>query len=226
MADASAPLDAAVLRDPLCEESDLALCVTFDGTVVDQSDAMATIDVTGAPRFESGRRGMAMRGALGTAATVTPLFTTPPAEQTIEMWLRLNGLGGTILAERRFTLSVVADELALVSRFDGSFLRFGPYPRGRFFHIVYRLRPGNVDLFIDGVMVETTLITFDDGGATSLSITSEVDQLPFLQGAIDDLRVWSRQLTNAEIASNAASLPRRRNSKRLEILDQICALSS
>ncbi|MEV6168450.1 sialidase family protein [Streptomyces sp. NPDC051954] len=78
----------------------------------------------------------------------------------------------------------------------------GAYNDGRWHHLAFRRGGGKLTLFIDG----ETMSTADVAGSVSrnspfgVHIGQRMDSRAFFTGAIDDVHVWSRALTDTEIA--------------------------
>ncbi|WP_432118302.1 exo-alpha-sialidase [Streptomyces sp. bgisy032] len=81
----------------------------------------------------------------------------------------------------------------------------GAHNDGRWHHLVLRRGGGQLTLFLDG----TPLSTPDVPGSVSrnspfgVHIGQRMDSRAFLTGAIDEVRVWNRALTDRELASGA-----------------------
>ncbi|MGW0861817.1 exo-alpha-sialidase [Streptomyces sp. NPDC002611] len=82
----------------------------------------------------------------------------------------------------------------------------GAHNDGRWHHLALRRGDGKLTLFLDG----TPLTTADVPGSVSrnspfgVHIGQRMDSRAFLGGAIDDVRVWNRALSDEELASGAA----------------------
>ncbi|MFF7308213.1 exo-alpha-sialidase [Streptomyces sp. NPDC008137] len=82
----------------------------------------------------------------------------------------------------------------------------GAHNDGRWHHLALRRGGGQLTLFLDGA----PLTTADAPGSVSrnspfgVHIGQRMDSRAFLSGAIDDVRVWNRALSDEELASGAA----------------------
>ncbi|MGA5898490.1 exo-alpha-sialidase [Streptomyces venetus] len=82
----------------------------------------------------------------------------------------------------------------------------GAHNDGRWHHLVLRRGGGSLTLFLDG----SPLSTPDVAGSVSrnspfgVHIGQRMDSRAFLTGAVDDVRVWDRALSDEELASGAA----------------------
>jgi sialidase-1 len=82
----------------------------------------------------------------------------------------------------------------------------GAHNDGRWHHLALRRGGGRLTLFLDG----TPLTTADVPGSVSrnspfgVHIGQRMDSRAFLTGAIDDVRVWNRALSDEELASGAS----------------------
>nr|WP_239158364.1 sialidase family protein [Streptomyces sp. SID13726] len=83
----------------------------------------------------------------------------------------------------------------------------GAYNDGRWHHATLRRGGGRLTLFVDG----TALSTADVSGSVSrnspfgVHIGQRMDGRAFFTGAVDDVRVWDRALTDEEIADASTS---------------------
>jgi sialidase-1 len=82
----------------------------------------------------------------------------------------------------------------------------GAYHDGRWHHLALRRGGGRLPLFVDG----TAASTADVPGSVSrnapfgVHIGQRMDSRAFFTGAIDDVRVWDRALTDEEIKAGRA----------------------
>ncbi|MFC9503388.1 exo-alpha-sialidase [Streptomyces sp. NPDC057002] len=82
----------------------------------------------------------------------------------------------------------------------------GAHNDGRWHHLALRRGAGKLTLFLDGAPLTTT----DVAGSVSrnspfgVHIGQRMDSRAFLSGAIDDVHVWNRALSDEELASGAA----------------------
>jgi sialidase-1 len=82
----------------------------------------------------------------------------------------------------------------------------GAHNDGRWHHLALRRGGGNLTLFLDG----EALSTVDVPGSVSrnspfgVHIGQRMDSRAFLTGAIDDVRVWNRALSDKELASGTS----------------------
>ncbi|WP_338784266.1 sialidase family protein [Streptomyces sp. DG1A-41] len=81
----------------------------------------------------------------------------------------------------------------------------GAHNDGRWHHLVLRRGGGQLTLFLDGTPLSTTDVpgSVSRNSPFGVHIGQRMDSRAFLTGAIDDVRVWNRALTDQEVAAGA-----------------------
>ncbi|MYS94216.1 MULTISPECIES: exo-alpha-sialidase [Streptomyces] len=79
----------------------------------------------------------------------------------------------------------------------------GAHNDGRWHHLVLRRGGGNLTLFLDGTPVSTPDVpgSVSRNSPFGVHIGQRMDSRAFLTGAIDDVRVWNRALTDGELTA-------------------------
>ncbi|GGY42370.1 sialidase family protein [Streptomyces djakartensis] len=82
----------------------------------------------------------------------------------------------------------------------------GAHNDGRWHHLALRRGDGELTLFVDGSPVSTADVpgSVSRNSPFGVHIGQRMDSRAFLTGAIDDVRVWNRALTDQELASGAS----------------------
>ncbi|WP_030246066.1 MULTISPECIES: exo-alpha-sialidase [unclassified Streptomyces] len=82
----------------------------------------------------------------------------------------------------------------------------GAHNDGRWHHLALRRSEGKLTLFLDGSQISTTDVpgSVSRNSPFGVHIGQRMDSRAFLTGAIDDVRVWNRALTDRELASGAS----------------------
>ncbi|CAM5631236.1 putative Sialidase [Streptomyces afghaniensis 772] len=79
----------------------------------------------------------------------------------------------------------------------------GAHNDGRWHHLVLRRGGGNLTLFLDGTPISTPDVpgSVSRNSPFGVHIGQRMDSRAFLAGAIDDVRVWNRALTEGELGA-------------------------
>lgn len=180
----------------LCDDPDIAVCLTMDGDTSDHSSrAIPTIAI--AIDHAAGVTGDAAVFGSGSEILVETYLPQTPGPETIEWWLRVQG-DGPVLATPIFSATAEADTVSF--GLDGLSISVEA-PIGQWVHLAI-------------VLGERTEIFVDGNRSTSLGLSHPITGDPDLvaggrsgsfTGRIDNLRVWSRELDVAEVAAIAAS---------------------
>ncbi|MEU4485125.1 sialidase family protein [Streptomyces purpurascens] len=82
----------------------------------------------------------------------------------------------------------------------------GAHNDGRWHHLALRRGGGKLTLLLDGAPVTTTDVpgSVSRNSPFGVHVGQRMDSRAFLSGAIDDVRVWNRALSDEELASSAA----------------------
>jgi sialidase-1 len=79
----------------------------------------------------------------------------------------------------------------------------GAHNDGRWHHLVLRRGGGNLTLFLDGTPISTPDVpgSVSRNSPFGVHIGQRMDSRAFLTGAVDDVRVWDRALTERELGA-------------------------
>ena len=167
---------------------------------------------TGTPKWISGVRGGALEFD-GTNDAITGAAFDPPAEGTVALWFRsdgppasrqrLWGVGGDF--------EMWQDPDGLVScdvstdGFQGGFITTSPlYEAGRWYHLaaVYDPNDDSYDIYINGQLNKSGVSTWAMVPQPSgpLSFGTRTGSTQRVSGAVDDFRIYDRQLTAIDVA--------------------------
>jgi sialidase-1 len=83
----------------------------------------------------------------------------------------------------------------------------GAYSDGRWHHLALRRGGGRLTLFVDGTTVGAPDVpgSVSRNSAFGVHIGQRMDGRAFFTGAVDEVRVWDRALTDAEITGGNAA---------------------
>ncbi len=81
----------------------------------------------------------------------------------------------------------------------------GAHNDGRWHHLALRRGGGKLTLFLDGKAISTTDVpgSVSRNSPFGVHVGQRMDSRAFLSGAIDDVRVWNRALSDQELAAGA-----------------------
>ena len=226
MAEASAPLDASadVVEDPVvldvhvsveaapppapCDDPTLILCVRFDGTAVDGAHNQP-IDVSGNVTYVTGVDGKA---ALLDSTSAIKVADGPPwkySKITVEMWARPDALptdsGRAGLLDKDLSFGMFTypgGSLSCIFNQTASGTAFTTL--GKWVHVACVNDGMSTTLYVDGVVKATVAagVVSTTGALAAIGNNSPDLGSPWI-GALDDVRVYSRAKTAAEIAADA-----------------------
>jgi hypothetical protein len=213
--DASPPVDAS----PSALDRDLVAVWHLDetsGAIASDVFGKSAGSLTGGATWTAGKKNgaLAFDGADGTAMTIpNPVHIPLGAAFTVALWVRANEarydqrlwaygrLSYAKLNVRRPQLDV-AGVYATSSR---------SIPVGEWHHLVVTFDAGKVVWYVDGDPTVNTVDKFPDGGVTSVA-SQQGDELRWgstpdrgnvLDGALDEVKVWTRALSAVEAAAVA-----------------------
>ncbi|MDP9795058.1 hypothetical protein J2S43_003570 [Catenuloplanes nepalensis] len=191
----------------------------LDGNVVDEAgDHDGTL--IGAPTWTAGHSGEALQldGAGQYAETAGPVLDTT-GSYTASAWVRLDSLGGWATAvgqdganRSAFFLQYSSADNRFAFSFAGGRALAPDVPEtGRWYHLtgVRDAAEGSITLYVDGQRAGSLQACHGDASNGPLTIgrarynSGPVD---FWRGAIDQVRVYDRALTAAEVASLYSSV--------------------
>lgn len=217
-----APADAAL---PFCpDDSHLRLCFSFDqavfgATLANEGAAAVAADLTNVTRLARGNGGAAQ---LDTTSTIfVPMSTEVSGIVAIEIWYRADAAPPDDGERMGLVDSNVNPNISLfLYREDpGYTLRCGlgeetatwqaPIVPGSWFHLVCACQSGNLEMYVDGMLIGATPAACTAGGAIvtdGLTIGSNnaggpTDNDAWLVGAIDGIKLWDVPVVPAAAAA-------------------------
>lgn len=210
----AAPVDRGCGADP-----DLLLCLDFDDGMASDKSALALNLNTSALGFESGPTGLALRSTTSTRiANLNTTQLTLASEVTIEAWIkpdRLPAVGarfGVLDYQPQYSLFLLPNGALSCGCDSFNFVMTAPIIAPAVWHSVACTLDANaVTIWVNGVAAATKSIPgLCRAGATAAGV-SVLGNVPdnnttareSLVGVSDNVRVWSRALTAAEICSDA-----------------------
>ncbi|MBX3426909.1 MAG: LamG domain-containing protein, partial [Pirellulales bacterium] len=161
---------------------------------------------TGTPSWVDGRRYKALQFSGSNDAKSNANFD-PPAIGSVAFWFRGNGTPGS--TQR---LTGITSSWNVAYRTDGK-LGFnlgnssGPTSNTvfsvandwRHVAVVYNCSSGAYKIYVDGALDRTGTTTLTDQGAGILSLGTRTGSTERFAGAIDDFRIYAKELTQAEV---------------------------
>jgi hypothetical protein len=195
-----------------CDPADPALvgCFRFEDTTDDASSSALAIIAT-AVGFDEGMSG---RAAVFTAASALHVVETPAldlAAVTMEMWVRPDALpvaparAGLFDNSGQYSMFIFGNATVRCSG-NGEALVAGALAAGVWTHVACVHDGQSINLFIDGMVAATGAAGAINQAATSGSNIGSDNPGggdDFI-GRIDELRIWNRARTPAEICAAAA----------------------
>jgi len=197
----------------------------FEGDLVDQLNALPAAPAAGAAVFEAGPRGgkaLSLVDSRFVAVGPSPSLDLP--EMTIEMGFRPDfapGLGYNpcLIAKRkdpaaRFSIHLFQDYSVLAVWNGGQVIVFEPIlnrlRKGQWHHLAVTCSADQLDLYLDGNPCypagEKGTFNFHAAGLPLQIGSSSPDGAELFQGAIDEVVVYSRVLSAADIARRADAM--------------------
>lgn len=138
----------------------------------------------------------------------TDIALRPTTAVTLSAWIYLNndasGRSGIVnYGNGGYWLAVTPMKNAALYMSDTAIENTGAFPTGSWHHLAGSYEDGNLAIYIDGEVVETSSIikgNIENYGATECLIGS-VKQAAgnYFEGSIDDVRIYDRYLTQEEV---------------------------
>ncbi|MDC1403621.1 LamG domain-containing protein, partial [Crocinitomicaceae bacterium] len=136
--------------------------------------------------------------------------------KTVSLWFQsttgqypfLNKYQNSVVSNSNFFIGndapafTMSDGIIVAANGNGSL--FHPFQAGNWFHVVviYSGPTGTVELYINGILVETTTLVFNSSASTNPLIIQGTKMSPDYEdadGKIDDIGFWNRALNECEI---------------------------
>ncbi len=197
----------------------------FEGDLLDQLNALPAASAGGAAVFETGPGGgQALSLADSRFVAVGPSPSVELPETTIEMWFRPDfapGLGYNpcLIAKRkdpavRFSIHLFQDYSVLAVWNGGQVITFEPVlnrlQKGRWHHLVVTCSARQLDLYLDGNLCypvgERGTFNLHAAGLPLQIGSSSPEGAELFQGAIDEVAIYSRVLSAADIARHVDAM--------------------
>jgi len=191
-----------------CTPSGLVAWWTGDGAL----DQVSGRSLAGSASYTAGRHGLAFafNGGTQLAAPATGL-PVAGAARTLELWARVDssvaieefycGWGGFGSVTRSFALGS-SSLRPFVSIWGPGVSSASTIATGAWHHLATTYSGGTYVLYVDGVVVGSGSVSPDTGAGSVLLGYLDVNRR--LVGALDDVRIYDRALSAAEIAELAA----------------------
>lgn len=192
--DAGDGVDAAPVDR--CRVSGVVLCLELEGNAGDRSSSGTATEAV-AIDFDGGKIDQAARFGAGSEIRAPGYVPITPGPETLELWL-FPEEDGRVLQTPLFTVDVNGENIEMV--IEGSTVGVG-FPAGDWFHIAIAVGE-RTEVFVDGTRQFS--IGFSLGTAADPELVIG-DQAGSFVGRLDELRVWNRFLTPAEVAEIAAN---------------------
>jgi hypothetical protein len=205
------PVDAAVeAKAPsvTCLESDLVLCLRFDGNTTDESPApIAPALVTGID-FVPGRED---RGALFSATSAlryapNEAFELPPASATIEAWIKREATGADAVvfdADERFSLTISAAGNVLCKSSGGAVTGTSVVPVGEWVHVACVLAGTTMTAYLGGIADGSGIGAIGSSPDAGAAVGGNSPSGEPFSGVIDSFRLFRIARSAAQIAADA-----------------------
>jgi hypothetical protein len=191
------------------QRADLALCVRFEGQVVDESQYRVPLVARGV-RFATG-------GPAGTAADLdatslisladNPLFDLETV--TIEAWVKPRSAGGRmgiVDYDGQYGMFIQANGTALCEGSNGaSYVTSGVLTVGAWVSISCAFDRTMANLWIEGAPIDSAARTgpLRTASTTGITLGSDGAQGNPFDGQIDNIRIWRVVRTTAQICAGA-----------------------
>lgn len=195
-----------------CDDPDLIACYAFEGDTSAAPDRSLNLAAT-SPTFDIGVFGQALTLEPTTLATAAgPSFDT--GALSMDAWIRLDSASAVpptrYIAQRGSSwaarLEIIAGVLVFscVTTSGSSFA--GPVSPGSWHHVACVFDGSRVLAYLDGVPALIAQTPLEAAMDTPLNVghSSFAGDTPF-EGAIDELRLWSRVLNASEIGAAATA---------------------
>jgi hypothetical protein len=190
------------------------------GTVAQDAAGDHDATLVGGPQWTAGRSGSAVRfGGAGQYADTGASILDTTGSFSVSAWVRLDSAGGAFAtavsqdgdrASAFFLQYSGADGRFAFSTVSGRALAPTPPQVGRWYHLVgvRDAAAGQLRLYVDGALAGTrTQCLLDPGTGNTVIGRGRYDgqQVDFWRGAVDEVHVYDRALSDAEVAQLATA---------------------
>jgi hypothetical protein len=201
--------DADASPPPLCDSNDstLVFCLPFDGDAIDRSGKPLPTTVSNVT-FGAGRVGQAASFATGFVES-PHAPTLDVASVTMEAFVSPKTLPapaarhGILDSNGRFSLFLMPSGSVACSAGPGADATTAGLPTGKLTHIACTASGGILTLYVDGAVVASAVAGPIPVNANGIAVGRNDPSGDFFDGTIDELRIYSRVRSPAEIAAAA-----------------------
>lgn len=202
--DAGADADAAT--NPPCEiDSELALCLRFEGSLKDESSSDLAPASQANVSYEPGRHGQAARFELAQPATeLTYANTHFGGARTIELWVKPVSTARMVLVDVRDDFALIIEANTLRCR-QPELTATVALAMNAWNHVACATDHVDLRAYVNGQPAGTVASTnmTDNNGYTGIGQDSPTGSNRF-EGWIDDVRIWKSTRTPQQIAESAS----------------------
>jgi hypothetical protein len=198
-------------------DRDLAACFRFEGSTRDESSNNLSVATARSLLYEDGLDGRALSVAPGSRLQIGNTTALDAARLTVEAWLKPRTLptgtarAGIIDYERQYSLWVLPDGAVLCSvRGPGDLMASLNLTPGVWAAVACVLDANTLTIYLNGLpqasrMATTVGMPVGSGGMAigSNVVSVERPNLDSFDGLIDNLRIWRRDRTAAEVCEAA-----------------------
>ncbi len=187
-----------------------------DGDATDEQRRL-DLAVTGTVSYVPGRRGQAWSftgaGFLEGAHVAAGPLSALDAELSVEAWVNVDAAPMTGRIVDRITPGMHDGFLLDVNTFQPRWITStgiigaATLPAGRWVHLLGTLGPSGTRLYVDGALVASSPASAVGDNMNDLRIGADQVGTSQLVGRVDDVRIYCRELSGAEVAALAAALP-------------------
>jgi hypothetical protein len=186
---------------------DLALCLRFEGAVVDESQYRHKLVASGVG-FAAGPAGMAASVGVGSEIVVPESAAFDSDAVTIEAWVQPRAIGrtmGIVDRDNRYSLSILGSGSVMCSGFGDYALQGSVMAAGVWRSVACTFDSGAITLYVDGVNVKQVSAKhgLGGGGPTGLNVGASNPSREKLDGLIDNVRVWRSVRTPQQVCAAA-----------------------
>jgi hypothetical protein len=194
---------------PFCGQAGVVACYEFEGATADGTANHLDGTMTNVT-FVSGKRGMALRSDTTSAVDVADSALFDVAALTVEAWIyptQLPATGermGILDADGQYGFFLYESGRLQCTSGGSSNQIDANVPANQWTHVACIYDGANRRIYVDGGLIsETTGGALSTGGTTGITIAGNnpPGSGARLVGMIDQMRLWSRALTDVEIVA-------------------------
>lgn len=203
---------AAVAPSAPCGASDLALCLTFEGSTNDASPAQLQPTMASGIGFVAGKEGKGGAFQPGSALRYAPSAAFDlPADATIEAWISRTPTGADAVIfddDERFSLTIDAAGHVWCKSSGGAVTGATVLPSNQWVHVACVVDQGTMRAYVNGVVdkIGTGAVGKAITPNAAAAVGGNSPSGEEFSGTIDVLRVFKVARTPAEIAAAAKGM--------------------